>query len=260
MQRARSTLNMCYSARERLKALVFDQKWIDISLWYPLVRRVGVPCHARWLGGSVLIFSCVTDMSQAIIFSQFPHHSFAGRKLWEARFLKTVNLQLGLARSAGKDRGFLQLVIADEGALVNRSPRSPYRLGQESVSFVSRKLAECTVRPRWFLLRWNDEGEKGVLSDKGRSWKGLLPGIWKILCNDLEPGSRQLSQIIKGWDNSSLDCVLWMGFSWRTFLLIVIIPTSHMSQNPATERSKWASGFFLFITIKPWIHLEISFM
>ena len=104
---------MCYSARERLKALVSDERCINISPWHPLVRRVGVPCHARWLGGLVPVLSYVTDMSQAIIFSQFPRHSFAGRKLWEARFLKTVNLQLGLARSAGKDRGFLQLVIAD---------------------------------------------------------------------------------------------------------------------------------------------------
>ena len=56
-------------------------------------------------------------------------HSFAGRKLWEARFLKTVNLQSGLARSAGKDRGFLQLVRVDGGALVNRSPQESLSTG-----------------------------------------------------------------------------------------------------------------------------------
>ena len=77
----------------------------------------------------MLVLSYVTDMSQAIIFSQFPRHSFAGRKLWEARFLKTVNLQSGLARSAGKDRGFLQLVRVDGGALVNRSPQESLSTG-----------------------------------------------------------------------------------------------------------------------------------
>ena len=148
LRRTRGTINTVYSARERLKALVSDERCINISPWHPLVRGMGVPCYARWLGDEVLILSCVADRPQASIFSQYPSHSSAVRKCWEARFLKTVNLQSGLARSAGKDRGFLQLVIADEGALVNRSPRSPYRLGQESVSFVSRKLAECTVRPR----------------------------------------------------------------------------------------------------------------
>ena len=129
LRRTRGTINTVYSARERLKALVSDERCINISPWHPLVRGVGVPCYARWLGDEVLILSCVADRPQASIFSQYPSHSSAVRKCWEARFLKTVNLQSGLARSAGKDRGFLQLVRVDGGALVNRSPQESLSTG-----------------------------------------------------------------------------------------------------------------------------------
>ena len=83
-----------------------DERCINISPWHPLVRGMGVPCHARWLGGWVLILSYVTDKSQASIFSQFPSHPFPVRKCWEARPLKTVNRQLGFANPLAKTVGF----------------------------------------------------------------------------------------------------------------------------------------------------------
>ena len=108
---------------------------MNISPWYPLVRKVDGPHHPS--SGEVLILSCVADRPQASIFSQYPSHPFTVRKCWEARPLKTVNRQLGFAKFAGQDRRFSQLARADAGALVNRS---------------SEKIAIDSVRGRSSLL------------------------------------------------------------------------------------------------------------
>ena len=74
---------------------------------------------AVWQGAHSLL--CGRQATGQHFLSVSASHPFAVRKCWEARPLKTVNRQLGFAKSAGQDRRFSQLARADAGALVNRS-------------------------------------------------------------------------------------------------------------------------------------------